>query len=207
MPGKILRDMIPAMCPQSSPLVQDQMTRLIPYLHSTIPVEQDKDIYTLLHNIFGGDYSRATKEFLMLVMYFLSNKLFKRNDSARICDRLLEWFEMGNNHLLLKDMISHKHTIPTIEALAEGIFASTLRAGNVAIAKMFLDSGLDPNIIISMRSEFGGYTAIQMAARIGNVHMAKLLLEFKANIHDTSSSFAKSPWIDLESDRCSRRQH
>jgi ankyrin repeat protein len=198
MPGKILRDMIPAMCPRSSPLVQDQITRLIPYLHSTIPVEQDKDIYTLLHNISGGDYSRATKEFLMLVMYFLSNKLFDRNDSARICDKLLEWFEMGNNHLLLQDMILHKHKMPTIEALAEGIFASTLRAGNVAIAKMFLDSGLEPNIIISMRSDFRGYTAIQMVARIGDVHMAKLLLEFKANVHATNSSFAKSPRYDLE---------
>jgi ankyrin repeat protein len=184
MPTQMLRAIIPAVCPRASCIISKQMEQIIHHLSASMPVKRDEEIYSILHHIVGTDYASATTEILKLTIYLLSNKLLdiKVGIGARlVCDELLKWFQMGDNYLLLKAILSHR--LPTIEAFAEGIFTSALEAEDRKMVRIFLDSGMNPNIIIGGRPYSPQrHTALQFATQRDSLGLVELLLKFEVDV-------------------------
>jgi ankyrin repeat protein len=124
---------------------------------------------------------------LKLTVYLLSNNLFSRKDEKLVCDELLKWFQLGDNYLLLKAILSHR--LPTIEALAEGIFASALEAEDQKMAKLFLDLDMSADIIIPDIYPYYN-TALQFVTQRNNFGVVKLLLNSGASVDFVVSKIA-----------------
>ena len=167
-------------------------------LSAVMPVSDDSEIFDTLRILTSTKpwvTSSATAQFLKLAMYLLSNKLFDFDHQTilQVNDALFSWFKMDHNHLLLRSILSSK--IPTIDAFAEGLFHSALRAEDLAFSKMFLELGLNPDIILlHIRSIIvrGGEpfdredissTPLQMMVKRGNIRIIELLLNFGADIN------------------------
>jgi ankyrin repeat protein len=197
MPEKTLRAILPAMCPRVSsdisnrltsmthdrpvimPVQQGLMEQMSRYLSAIMPIQKNDEIYTLLRRLVGPD-ATATIEVLKLTVYLLSNKLFSSGNDNIVCDELLEWFQLGDNFLLLKAILSHR--LPTIEALAEGIFASALEAKDQKMAKLFLDPGMSADIILPDRRRLCSSTALQFVTGRDNFGLVELLLNSGASV-------------------------
>ncbi|KAE8445875.1 hypothetical protein EG329_012799 [Mollisiaceae sp. DMI_Dod_QoI] len=194
MPEQLLRGMIPTLCPDPSPLVPIHLKQIIHHLCAIMPVEQDDNVMDILRKIFGGDYHEATTEFLKLAVYVLSNKLLKmryHGDGETFCGELFKWFQMGRNYLFLQDILSIK--MPTIEAFVECIFVSAMHAEDAFMIKVFLKTGLNPNMIVYDRLNFEKYTLLQLVVHRGNITLAEMLLGLGADVDATRSSFTPTP--------------
>ncbi|CZR66358.1 uncharacterized protein PAC_16259 [Phialocephala subalpina] len=187
MPPQILQAIVPAICTEPN-LGQLAMENIFHHLSATLPVQRDDDILPVLRHIVGHDFTAATLEILKVTVYLLSNNLLDNGDL--ICDELLKWFQMGDNHLLLAAILSHK--MPTIEAFAEGIFASALQAEDQRMVRVFLDSGMNPGIVIRVSSSPSGFgcTALQLAAGKNNLDLVKLFLEFDIDVDQTGGGMS-----------------
>lgn len=138
-------------------------------------------------------------ECLKLMVYHLSNNLFEPYDLGKprkiVCDEILKWFQMGDNYLILKRILSNR--IPTIDAFAEGIFRSALTAQDRGISKIFLQSGVNPNIKFAGVAAHDRFTPLQLAILTGNLGITELLLDFGADMHAvgmlTSMECGQSP--------------
>jgi ankyrin repeat protein len=197
MPEKTLRAILPAMCPRVSsdisnrltsmthdrpvimPVQQGLMEQMSRYLSAIMPIEKNDEVYPLLHRLVGPD-ATATIEVLKLTVYLLSNNLLPGKDERLVCGELLEWFRLGDNHLLLKAILSHR--LPTIEALAEGIFASALEAEDQKMAKLFLDLDMSADITIFDRRLHWFSTALQFVTERDNFGLVDLLLNSGASV-------------------------
>jgi hypothetical protein len=152
MPLQMRLLVIPALRCEASALLDERCLNLIRDifhdLSAVMPITEDGEIFSLIGQIIGPDSSSATTQFLKLAIYFLSNKLFDEDTDTycNINDELLRWFKLGNHHRLLRGILSAR--TPTIDALAEGLFASALRAEDLASSRMFLECGLSPNIVL-----------------------------------------------------------
>lgn len=191
MPVGMRELLIPTLSLTSSSLVQRQrpsiMWGIFYDLSAVLPAEFD--IANLLREIVGPDCSRGTVEFLKLAIYILSNKLLHKMSDAifRLNDALLQWFKMGNNVQFLKAILSDR--TPTIDAFAEGIFARALDAEDQTMSRIFLQSGMNPNIRITTRTmttrwNYHSYTPLEFMVQRSNINMIKLLFEFNAHIHN-----------------------
>jgi ankyrin repeat protein len=200
MPLQMRALVIPALRSDASASVDEHHSNLIRdifhNLCAVMPVTEEDDIYSLIRQITGWDSSSATTQFLKLAIYYLSNKLFDPNTDAysNLNDELLRWFKIGNHHRLLRVILSSR--TPTIDALAEGLFASALRAEDLAFSRIFLESGLNPDIKLRhneypnkrySETWFHG-TPLKLAIRRSNIGLIELLFEFKANV-DRASGF------------------
>ncbi|PQE14393.1 multiple ankyrin repeats single kh domain protein [Rutstroemia sp. NJR-2017a BBW] len=200
MPLQMRTLVIPALHREASALAGEYHSNLIRdifhNLCAVMPVTEDDDIYSLIRQIIGEDSSSATTQFLELAIYFLSNKLFDKytDEYWKLNDELLRWFKIGNHHRLLRGILSSR--TPTIDALAEGLFASALRAEDLALSRIFLESGLKPDIELSFfeyttENRYGVIfrgTPLKVATQRSNISLLKLLFEFHANA-DRASGF------------------
>ncbi|KAN0119336.1 Ankyrin repeat-containing domain protein [Hyaloscypha variabilis] len=185
MPQDMLRDLLPAFCPSPSTLVPVHLRQLVHQFSIVLPLEHDGKIIDLLRKMFCGDYQIATVEFLKLAVYVLSNKLLRRNESIAFCNKLLKWFQMGSNYRFLQEILSHK--TPIIEAFMEGVFCSAVYDEDEFFLKIFLQSGVDPNIIISdphpaprLRPNC---CPLDYFARYGNLRLAKMVLDLGVDVN------------------------
>jgi hypothetical protein len=214
MPEKTLRAILPTMCPRAPsdisnrlmPMIDDRpvimpvqqglMEHMSRYLSAIMPTQKNDEIYTLLRRLVGPD-ATATIEVLKLTVYLLSNNLFPPEDKKLVCDELLEWFKLGDNYLLLKAILLHK--LPTIEALAEGLFASALEAEDQKMAKLFLDLDMSADIIIPRRDRLYN-TALQFVTQRDNFGLVKLLLNSGASVDLVApkSGFTTNPQTPLQ---------
>ncbi|KAH7413530.1 ankyrin repeat-containing domain protein [Cadophora sp. MPI-SDFR-AT-0126] len=199
MPEKMLRGLVPALCPNRDLVHRDSSTIMeqnFDYLCATMLVEQegevqqDGNITKYLWQIVSDNFHSNTVEFLKLIVYYLSNKLFEpsEDDKSRqfVCDEILKWFQMGDNYLVLKRILSNR--IPTIDAFAEGIFESALQAQDRGISRIFLESGMNPNIKFTRGGWRDKRTALQLVIHTGNLDMAELLLDFGADLYAVAIS-------------------
>lgn len=192
MPPQTLKAIFPAVCPSASPEISEQTKQIVHYLFAIMPVKQDTDVYPILHRIVGPNYNVASTEILKLAVYLLSNKLIHYNGRDRlVCDELLKWFQMGDNYLFLKAILSHK--LPTIEAFAEGIFISAIRFKDRHMVEIFLDSGISPNILGFCMETYFFYTALQFATQSGSFGLVELLLNRGADLDMTTE---RRPYTD-----------
>ncbi|PQE32366.1 multiple ankyrin repeats single kh domain protein [Rutstroemia sp. NJR-2017a WRK4] len=198
MPLQMRVLVIPALSCQASALLGEHHSTLIKdifhNLSAVMPITEEDEIYSLIGQIIGCDSSSATTQFLKLAIYFLSNKLFHEftDEYWKTNDELLRWFKIGNHHRLLRGILSSR--TPTIDALAEGLFASALRAEDLALSRIFLESGLNPDIHLEhleypneylIRIVFQG-TPLKLATQRSNISLLKLLFEFHANANRAS---------------------
>jgi len=185
MPQDMLRDILPAFCPSPSTLVPIHLRQLVHQFSNVLPLEHDGQLFDLLRKMFCGDYQIATVEFLKLAVYVLSNKLLGRNESIAFCNKLLKWFQMGSNYMFLQEILSHK--TPIIEAFMEGIFCSAVYDEDEFFLKMFLQSGVDPNIIITdprpARRLRPTCCPLDYFARYGNLKLAKMVLDLGVDVN------------------------
>jgi ankyrin repeat protein len=193
MPEQTLKAIFPAICPRARLTTSQPMQQIVHYLSATLPIQKDEHIYSILHKIVGADYTSATTDILKLTVYLLSNKLLNHDVSFNyvagrlVCNELLKWFQLGDNYLVLKAILSHK--LPTIEALAEGVFASAVKLGDRQIVRILLDFGMNPDIIVPQSLNFYQYRPLQIAAQIGRLDLVELLLEFGAGVDLTERTF------------------
>jgi ankyrin repeat protein len=75
--------------------------------------------------------------------------------------------------------------MPTIDTFVEGIFSSAIYTRDVAVVRIMIQGGLNPDILITIRSGWPTYryTPLQLAALGSNYDLAELLLESGADIH------------------------
>jgi ankyrin repeat protein len=199
MPDEMLSRLLPTLSPRHS-LASKDFSRVIErnfhHLCATLPVEQegevqqDNNIINFLWKIVSDNFHSNTVECLKLMVYHLSNNLFEPydvDDSRKIvCDEILKWFQMGDNYLILKCILSNR--IPTIDAFAEGIFRSALTAQDRGISKIFLQSGMNPNIKFAGLAAHDRFTPLQLATLTGNLGITELLLDFGADTHAVGMS-------------------
>lgn len=187
IPSHIIEAIVPSLCPIGRTTIQEQLEKTIHYLSSTMSV-RDEEVYSTLRRITGFNTSNATTEILQVAVYLLSNKIAP--DPYLVCYGLLKWFQMGSNYRLLKAILSYE--LPTIEAFVEGIFRSAVEKEDIQIIRIFLESGMNPDIKIrhgTGSTTAGRQTALQIATRKGNFGLVSLLLEFRANVEGPSLNF------------------
>jgi len=190
MPPQTLKAILPAVCPSDSLEISEQTKQIVHRLSAIMPVKQDTDVYPILHRIVGPAYDVATTEILKLTVYLLSNKLMEDEDSEKlVCDELLKWFQMGDNYLFLKAILSHR--LPTIEAFAEGIFFSAMHFEDRHIVEIFLDSGMSPNILVPRNETYFPCTALQLATKRDSLGLVELLLDRGADLDMTLEDMAR----------------
>jgi ankyrin repeat protein len=196
MPPETLRAIIPAVCSGVGLSIEGQVGKVIRRLSATLPMKQEDDAYSIFGRIVGTDYSRSSIEILKLTVFLLSNRLLYDEMYDLVCDELLKWFQIGDNYLLLKAILSHR--LPTIEAFAEGIFASALEAEDRQMVGIFLDLGMNPNIMIEGGEEHERQTALQCVTQRSNLGLVELLLKFEADVDLTpiSEGYYNS-WLPL----------
>jgi ankyrin repeat protein len=158
--------------------------RVVEYLDVVLPLDHDYEILDHLKLAFADSSQRSTWEFLKLAVYLLSNKLLlKGSQRSRagvkvIGDEFLKWFQIGNNRMFCRTILAIK--TPSIDAFAEIIFCSAVENGVTSMIRMFLESGIDPNTFVE--HGHNSLTPLQFAAVTGNIQMAKVLLEYGANM-------------------------
>ncbi|PQE13394.1 multiple ankyrin repeats single kh domain protein [Rutstroemia sp. NJR-2017a BVV2] len=203
MPLQMRALVIPALRREASALLGEHHSNLIRdifhNLCAVMPITEEDEICSLIGQIIGWDSSSATTQFLKLAIYFLSNKLFDKDTDIywNINDELLRWFKIGNHHRLLRGILSSR--TPTIDALAEGLFASAVKAEDLAFSRIFLESGLNPDIEIGHCEKHGDKhsieiyhsygTPLNLAIQRSNIGLIQLLFEFHANA-DRASGYA-----------------
>jgi len=193
MPPELLLAIIPAFVRQDDESDDDdiQGPPTLAYIHdhlaAVLPNQEDGDTLAALRHIIFPKDCNASIELLKITVFLLSNKLFTDRDSHLVCDELLKWFQMGDNYLFLKALLSHQ--MPTIEAFAEGILASALNSEDRRMTKICLDSGMDPNIIIDDRltEERKLCSALQFATATGNIELVKQFLEVNSDVNNPGS--------------------
>jgi hypothetical protein len=196
MPPETLRAIIPAVGAGVGLSIEGQVEKVIHRLFATLPMKPEDDAYSVFGRIVGTDYSRALIEILKLTAFLLSNKLLYGEMYDLVCDELLKWFQIGDNYLLVRAILSHR--LPTIEAFAEGIFASALEAEDRQMVGIFLDLGMNPNIMIEGREEGERQTALQCATRRSSLGLVELLLKFGVDVDLTPTSGGyMRPWDPL----------
>jgi ankyrin repeat protein len=167
-------------------------------LSAVMPVADDTAIIKLLWQIIPLDSGGHTVELLKLVIYFLSNKLFNEyaDEYLNLNDELLRWFKIWKHHRLLRGILSFR--TPTIDALAEGLFASALRAEDLAFSRIFLELGLNPDMPLVYESTNEKYrkgrfigNPLKLAIQRSNIGLIELLFEFNAN-EDRASGFTNA---------------
>jgi ankyrin repeat protein len=86
-------------------------------------------------------------------------------------------------------------TAPHVAYGACGHGRSSWREGNVEIVSMLLDRGADVDLPYRKTMDYGGTTAIQIAAWVGNVDIVRLLIDRRAPIDSFDTWFCddKSP--------------
>jgi len=225
MPGEILRAMIPTLSPRPSLVPADlallpaDLAPIIHHLCAIMPINDNEEINSLLWKVFEGGRG-ATMEFLKLAVYMLSNKVFpmviydtdhreSRAPRALFCDELFKWFQMGQNHLFLREILSCK--TPTIEAFAECIFASALHFEDKEFLGIFFQYGISLGILVEIRTgqcksplhfaakndsvgsgipvkirSYGYESPLDFAVKRGNVSLAKMLVEMGADVQSNT---------------------
>ncbi|KAF4626393.1 hypothetical protein G7Y89_g11764 [Cudoniella acicularis] len=193
MPEKTLKAILPALSTSDQletmtrnmtaimPVQQNLMEQMSRHLSAIMPIQKNDEIYPILRRLVGPD-ATATIEVLKLTVYLLSNKLLPFRNEKFVCDELLKWFQLGDNYLLLKAILSYR--LPTIEAFAEGIFSSALDAVDRKMVKLFLDLGMSADIIIPDESniEWKYSTALQFAIQTESLGLVELLLNSGASV-------------------------
>ncbi|PQE14240.1 ankyrin repeat protein [Rutstroemia sp. NJR-2017a BVV2] len=190
-----LRVMIPNLYSKSSLIRSEDFDRVIERtfyrLRNVMPQQHDEDfkhdeyITDILRNLVSDNLHRNTLEFLNLTVFLLSNNLLENKVADRINDELFQWVKENENHPFLRFILSNK--MPTIDAFLEGIFSSAIRAGNLAVVRIMLQGGLNPDILIRRRSGNSRaayrHTPLQLAALERNYELAELLLNSGVDIH------------------------
>lgn len=202
LPSNMRRKMVPYLVPEVMSLedVPKISKRIVEYLYNIMPLDNlqlewldhvyDKEVYSQLDLMFADNSKHSTWEFLKLTVYVLSNKLLLSHWKRRfqsgvktISDEILKWFQLGNNRVFLRAILSIK--TPSIDAFAETIFCSAVEVEDVSMIQMFLESGIDPNTFVEDSNGVHSLAPLQFAACTGNVEMTKILLEYGA---DTSAT-------------------
>ncbi|PQE29210.1 multiple ankyrin repeats single kh domain protein [Rutstroemia sp. NJR-2017a BBW] len=192
-----LRVMIPNFYSRSSLTRSEDfakvMERTFCRLRDVMPQQHDEDvehveyITDILRNLVSDNLHGNTLAFLNLAVFLLSNNLLEDEVADRINDGLFQWLKQDENHSFLRFILCNK--MPTIDAFIEGIYASAIRAGNLAVVRIMLEGGLNPDILIrgAGKQPVGGivyrYTPLQYAALERNYELAELLLNYGAHIH------------------------
>ena len=120
----------------------------LPDLHSRFQAlfleKFDGELQSRIDNLLGPLTEDALSEFLMFAGYLASNNQL----SERASNDLLEWIVSTQNLSRLRSFFSLK--IPTITAFARCMFESAVRARppNPDAARVFLETGTDPNLPI-----------------------------------------------------------
>ncbi|KAL3419921.1 ankyrin repeat protein [Phlyctema vagabunda] len=169
-------------------------------LRALMLVQDDQEIYSSLWQIVGVSCNRSTVEFLKLAVYLISNNL--TGDDTTLSQQIFKWFQLRSNSVFLRAILSHK--TPTIEAFAESIFTRALEAEDEVLLRIFLESGVSPDLTVSInphnvRAGFRKFAVYSMrplgfAAGIGNMELARLfLLQFGADVNGRSPTEVTTP--------------
>ncbi|GLA70058.1 hypothetical protein AtubIFM55763_010960 [Aspergillus tubingensis] len=133
------------------------------------------------------------RDHLSVVLYLISNNLMspdedllfgeqKQRDSRLILSLLKDSGWAGLDQLRL--LLSNRE--PTAESIAEKVFESALRIGDLEIVENMLRSGMNPDGLIEAVSEelddICFLTPLQFAAQEGNIRLINLLINYGADI-------------------------
>jgi ankyrin repeat protein len=200
-----------------------EITKMIfEHTSAVLPLDHNDDVSKHLRLAFADDSQQSTLEFLKLTVYLLSNKLLRQSGIKIIAFEILKWFQIGDNHKFCRAILDVK--TPTIDAFAETIFCSAIENQATAMIKMFLESGINPNTFVehadnsvphessahpaivrdcvsySRSGHIRGYvninsfTPLQFAAITHDLKLAKLLLEYGADLEarDTRATLQRT---------------
>ncbi|CZS99185.1 uncharacterized protein RAG0_07635 [Rhynchosporium agropyri] len=189
------------------------LARVHELLSSTLPVEEDEHSLDVLRYIFSGNNATRSVELLKITVYLLSNKIIFARSQHLIYDALLEWFQMVDNYLFLRSILLNKMPTNEAfsegmfssainagdrkivnQALKCGMCSNAfledrsgiVTVGEYDIVELLLGFHADLNFQASWSdrpSIHGRSTPLGIAARNGNMPIARLLIAKGVSIH------------------------
>jgi ankyrin repeat protein len=197
-----------------------EITKMIfEHTSAVLPLDHNDDVSKHLRLAFADDSQQSTLEFLKLTVYLLSNKLLRQSGIKIIAFEILKWFQIGDNYKFCRAILDVKtptidafaETIfcSAVENQATAMIKMFLESGinpntfvkhddnsithesSVHGAQTVYDfNGSSWSHINGRFCSFGSFTPLQYAATTHDLRLAKLLLEYGANLEarDTRST-------------------
>jgi ankyrin repeat protein len=86
-----------------------EITKMIfEHTSAVLPLDHNDDVSKHLHLAFADDSQQSTLEFLKLTVYLLSNKLLQKSGNKIIAYEILKWFQIGDNHKFCRAILDVK---------------------------------------------------------------------------------------------------
>ncbi|KAK5049042.1 hypothetical protein LTR84_005464 [Exophiala bonariae] len=124
-------------------------------------------------------------DFLNLTLFIFSNNLLRPDFDTS--SKAYEWIKRHSTACLIEYLLSINE--PTVEALAEQIFALAIRMKDANIVQKILDSGLNPNELRCIDESGQQITPLQRACQFPNADIVRVLLDAGADVNLCLSNY------------------
>ncbi|KAL3470115.1 ankyrin repeat-containing domain protein [Aspergillus californicus] len=177
--------------------VMQSLRWIVPWKNLPHPLDTDIDcrisatLSVLMPEQFGEQHQQLSMSPIYLELYILSNNLQLHDTTMRSeatvrsrDERVIEMFRSLGRHKMKQftDLLPRKE--PTIEAIAERLFASAVRLLDVSVVRMLLEARMDPDRLIEI--DDGRVTPLAWAAHVKgdkSLKVMKALLSHGANVN------------------------
>ncbi|KAL4878099.1 ankyrin repeat-containing domain protein [Aspergillus karnatakaensis] len=177
--------------------LMQRLRRVVPWMVPPAPLDTDiglrisATLSILMPEEYEGQHQALVTNRLILELYMLSNSLSLQDTYDRTDEpiqsqdkRIISMFRsLGSVKMQQFARLAEKQE-PTVESIAEKVFASAVRLHDVGVTRLMLQAGIDPNNLVKTAST--PVTPLAWAAHLApneGLKLVEALLSYKARVN------------------------